>query len=395
MKRSGNPSISRKHAQRKSLWILPLVWLGTQGVWGERGPQWRSWESQAVGHTGVTTERGTGALFMNPALLQDHSGIGGGLYTDVGLNGVLLDYAEWAKDNYQYFNSLDSLLNHIQPIDNKWAPFSQSFVVGGSYNNYALALVGDLRYDLTLGKAVLTPVPGAGANADIVFALGRGFELPQDYRVGFSVRYLHRSRLEPQLIGITDPRFFEVYNTLKEKNDGLSSAQEKLKVASKLAETEQGVGMVLGVQRSIDDHWKAGASLQDFPAVLGGSPLRPQMNIGISYDRDFGALEGLITNFSGSFDWQDFLIPGAPWFKQFKMGLGAHGYLQRTTAAGKIERGREVLFIGCGANDGYPTFGVRFGYFLYLSYLYTAEETGTYPGQRPLSFHKLSIDLSM
>jgi hypothetical protein len=382
-----------------SMLVVGRVVLGilasTTLALAERGPSWRSWESQAMGNTGVASGDGAQALALNPALLQGQEGLCIDLYTDLGLNGVLLDYADWASDNYQNLNSIDSLLNHIEPVDNKWAPFRQAFVVGGCYNQYALALVGDLRYELTLSKAVLTPVPGAGAEADIFFGAGRGFELPQDYRLGITVRYLYRSQLERQLIGITDPRWIQLYNTLKAKNDGLSTALEKIRVASELAETEQGMGLVLGVARDFDENWTFGASLQDLPAILGGSFLRPQLNLGVNYHRDFGFLEGLVTRLTSNFDWQDFLIPGSPWFKQFKFGVGAKGFIAKEMASGKAEPGTEVFFIGLGQNDGYPTFGVRVGYWLYFSYLYTAEETGTYPGQRPLSFHKLSVDFAI
>jgi hypothetical protein len=36
----------------------------------------------------------------------------------------------------------------------------------------------------------------------------------------------------------------------------------------------------------------------------------------------------------------------------------------------------------------------RVGYIVYLSYVYTAEEIGTYPGQEKLSFHKLVVQAS-
>lgn len=383
----------RKIALARSLVVIIVA--AVSSVLADRGPTWRSWESQAMGNTGIASADGALALALNPALLQNQAGFCADLYTDLGLNGVLLDYADWAADNYQNLNSIDSLLNHIEPIDNKWAPFRQSFVLGGCYEQYALALVGDLRYELTLGKAVLTPVPGAGAEADVFFSVGRGFELPQEYRLGVTVRYLHRSKLDRQLIGITDPRWVHLYNTLKAKNDGISSSIDKIKVASDLAETEQGMGLVLGAARDLGENWTFGASLQDLPALLGGSLLRPQINLGVNFHRDFGFLDGLVTRFTSNFDWQDFLIPGSPWFKQFKFGVGAKGYIAKETAAGKTETGTEVFFIGLGANDGYPAFGVRVGYWLYLAYLYTVEETGTYPGQRPLSFHKLSIDLAI
>ncbi len=373
---------------------LVMTWAAIS-VHAERGPRWRSWDDQAMGHTGVTTSRGTGALFINPALLEGHKGGGFQLYGDLGLNAVLLDYAEWASENYSKFNSIDSLLAHIQPVSNKWAPFAQSFVLAGAYDDYSLAVVDDIRYDLTLTKAVLTPVIGAGAVNDFVVSVGRGFLLPQEYSAGVTVRYLHRSRLDRQLIGISDDRFASVYNTMKEKNEGLASAQDKIAVASSLAKSEQGVGINLGVVKDIDEHWTAGASLLDFPAVLGGELLKPQPNVGVSYGLDSYFLDGLVTRFTGSFDWNHFLIPGTPWFKQFKLGAGMRGNLQRKTGTGQTEPGREVFFVGLGANDGYPSFGIRCGYFLYLSYLYTVEETGTYPGQRPLSFHKLSIDIAI
>lgn len=361
----------------------------------ESGPRWRSWDDQAMGHTGVTTSQGTGALFINPALLEGHEGGGFQLYGDLGLNSVLLDYAEWAAENYSKFSSIDSLLAHIQPVSNKWAPFAQSFVLAGSYNNYSGAIVDDIRYDLTLTKAVLTPVIGAGVVNDFVVSVGRGFTLPEDYRAGITVRYLHRSIFKRQLIGISDDRFADVYNTMKEKNEGLSSAQRKIAIASSLAESKQGAGLNLGVVKDIDEHWTVGASVLDAPAVLGGEPLKPQPNVGVSYGLDSYYLDGLVTHFTGNFDWDHFLIPGTPWFKQFKFGAGARGSLARKTGTGEVEPGREVFFLGLGINDGYPSFGIRCGYFFYVSYLYTVEETGTYPGQRPLSFHKLSIDIAI
>ena len=55
---------------------------------------------------------------------------------------------------------------------------------------------------------------------------------------------------------------------------------------------------------------------------------------------------------------------------------------------------RLVSVVALGLNDGYPSFGLKLGYVLNLSYLYIAEETGTYPGQHKLSFHKIGLDLS-
>jgi hypothetical protein len=56
---------------------------------------------------------------------------------------------------------------------------------------------------------------------------------------------------------------------------------------------------------------------------------------------------------------------------------------------------RQVAYLGLGLNDGYPTFGVRFGYIVSLSYVYVAEEIGTYPGQEKLSFHKVALQAEL
>nr|MDQ3000323.1 hypothetical protein [Fibrobacterota bacterium] len=100
-----------------------------------------------------------------------------------------------------------------------------------------------------------------------------------------------------------------------------------------------------------------------------------------AYHRDVDLVPDLDNKVLVNLDWQRFLIPGTPWFKQLKAGVALEGWMKK----------RPISYIGMGLNDGYPTFGVRVGYIVYLSYVYVAEEIGTYPGQEKLSFHKIVL----
>jgi hypothetical protein len=282
-------------------------------------------------------------------------------------------------------NDMDTLLTRIGPVDNKWAPFSQGMVVTGNYRDVAFALVSDTRYDFTIGKAVVTPVPGAGVISDLVLTAGRGFELPEGYRAGFSLKYLYRIHLERKLIGTTDEPFYEVNSEIRRPSDGFFDDVSKIAVAGKIGKTTQGFGVNLGAEKDLSEHWTAGMSLLDFPTLLGSRLARPDVNLGLSYHRGLDLVPDLDDRVLVNLDIQRFLIPGTPWFKQIKVGAAFEASMG----------GRPVGFLALGLNDGYPTFGVRFGYFLSLSYIYTAEEIGTYPGQEPLVFHKLSLQLEM
>lgn len=348
----------------------------------EAGPQFRDDQSQALGRTGVASSRGATSLFLNPAALGRSSGGSTGLSMDLGLNGVLLDYAEWAKDNSRYFNNTDTLLQHIGPVDNKWAPFSNSVALYGNWDGIGLAAVLDARYDLAVAKAVITPSAlGVGYFSDFVLTAGRGFAADDGYRFGFALKYLYRLRYEDRLLGPADEDWYKAKRKLEQKSDGWSDDLAKLQIAADLAETEQGVGLNLGAEKDIGKAWTAGLSLLDFPTIIDQRFARPDIDLGLSWHPAIDWVPDLDDRLVVNLDWQRFLIPGTPWFKQVKAGAAFEGWLN----------GRQVSYIGLGLNDGYPTFGVRVGYIVYLSYVYVAEEIGTYPGQEKLSFHKIVL----
>lgn len=359
--------------------------LACTQAYAESGPRFRDLKSQAMGRTGTASSEGATSLFLNPGALAGKDGGGMGLSLDLGINAVLLDYADWAADNYKYMNNMDTLLTRIGPVDNKWAPFSQGMALYGNYQDVAFALVSDTRYDLTIGKAVVTPVPGVGVLSDLVLTAGRGFELPDGYRAGFALKYLYRIRFPNQLMGTTDEAFYKVNSAWKQPDGGLGDKLDKIKIAGEVAETTQGVGLNLGVEKDVTDTWTAGISLLDFPTILDASLARPDVNLGLAYHRGFDLVPDLDDAVLVNLDFQRFLIPGTPWFRQIKMGAAFEAAMG----------GRPVGFLAVGLNDGYPTFGLRFGYIGYLSYIYVAEEAGTYPGQEKLSFHKLSFQLEM
>ncbi|MDB5105444.1 MAG: hypothetical protein JWP91_3133 [Fibrobacteres bacterium] len=360
---------------------LALAAAGPASVSAEAGPQFRDTKSQSLGRTGVASSHGGTALFLNPAALARSQGGELGMSMDLGVNSVLVDYASWAADNYKYLNNMDSLLTKIGPVDNKWAPFSQSLMLYGNWEGVGFSVLSDTRYNLTLGKAVVTPVPGIGALSDLVLTAGRGFNAEDGYRFGFALKYIYRLRFEDRLVGTTDEEFYKVKESWEKPDAGWSDKLAKIQVAGDIAETKQGVGANLGAEKDINADWTAGLSLLDFPTVMNQRFTRPEINLGLAFHRDVDWVPDLDNKLLVNLDWQRFLIPGTPWFKQLKAGVAMEGWMKK----------RPVSYIGVGLNDGYPTFGVRFGYIVYLSYVYVAEEIGTYPGQEKLSFHKLVL----
>src|SRR5690606_32919506 len=111
--------------------IAAAILLSLLPLRAEPGPQYRDAKSQAMGRTGAASSRGAGALFLNPAALGRENRGRLGLSLDLGVNPVLIDYASWAADNSEYLDDLDSLLARIDPVDNKWASFSQSNILYG------------------------------------------------------------------------------------------------------------------------------------------------------------------------------------------------------------------------------------------------------------------------
>jgi hypothetical protein len=346
------------------------------------GPRFREFRAEAMGRSGVASITGSGSMGFNPAGLAGGEGGGLDLSANLGLNAVLFDYAKWASDNYEYLNTIDTLLQKIEPIDGKWAPFANTFLLSGYYGEYGVAVVDDVRTELTLSKAVITPVLGIGVHSDLQFLVGRGFEPLPLWRTGFAFKYLYRIRYDRRLVGATDEDLYTAKETLEAPSSGFFGDLKKISVANEVAETGSGVGVNVGAQRQLHPYWFAGVSVLDFPTFFEGRFLAPSTNLGGSFVREFEVLDGLQHVVTANLDWQ---MPwrSTPWYEQWKMGVGVEGRLGK----------RSVSYLGLGINDGYPTVGVRFGYILYLSYLYTAEETGTYPGQRKLSFHKISVDL--
>jgi len=227
----------------------------------ESGPEFRDLQSQAMGRTGIASSKGATSLFLNPAALAGNHEVGGGLTVDLGVNSILLDYAKWAGDNYKYLNNSDSLLTKIGPVDNKWAPFSQSMLIYGNVQGIALAAVSDTRYDLTIGKAVVTPVPGVGVLSDLVLTAGRGFEAPEGYHFGFALKYIYRLRFEDRLVGTSEDAFYKVKQAWELPDNGWSDKLGKLRVAGQLADTKQGVGANFGAEKAVNENWTAGISL--------------------------------------------------------------------------------------------------------------------------------------
>ena len=361
--------------------LLSLAAACAINVSAESGPQYRDAKSQSLGRTGVASSDGATSLFLNPAALGRETGGGGGLSMDLGVNSVLVDYAAWAADNNKYLNNMDSLLARLGPVDSKWAPFSQSMILFGNWKDVGFSALLDTRYSLTVAKAVVTPVLGVGALSDMVLTAGRAFQIDEGYRFGFSLKYIYRLRFEERLLGTTDDPFYQVKQKWESPDKGLFDKISKLGVAGDIAETKHGVGVNLGAEKDLDSNWTAGLSLLDFPTVMNQSFVSPEINLGITYHRMLDWLPGLDNRLTVNLDWQNMLIPGTPWFKQAKAGVGLEGFADDVP----------VSYLGLGLNDGYPTFGVRFGYIVYLSYVYVAEEIGTYPGQEKLSFHKLML----
>jgi hypothetical protein len=361
--------------------VTSLLLSAAADVGADSGPQFRDPKSQSLGRSGVASSHGGTALYLNPAALGREDGGGMGLSMDLGVNSVLLDYATWAADNNKYLNNMDSLLARIGPVDNKWAPFSQSLLIYGNWQGVAFSALTDTRYNLTVAKAVVTPVLGIGALSDLVLTAGKGFKADDGYRFGFALKYIYRLRFEDRLIGTTDDPFYVAKKAWQKPENGWSDKFAKLGVAGDIAETSQGVGMNLGAEKDIDKDWTAGLSLLDFPTVIDQTFTRPEINLGLAYHHDVDWVPDLDNKVLVNVDWQRFMIPGTPWFKQLKLGAAFEGYMNK----------RPVSYIGVGLNDGYPTFGIRVGYIVYLSYVYVAEEIGTYPGQEKLSFHKLVL----
>ncbi len=354
---------------------------------GENGPTYRGDYSESMGNTGVASTEGYSSLFINPARLAgDQPKFKFDLSANLGLNSVLLDYATWAADNAKFISQIDSLIAHLDhTVDNKWAPFQQAFVLSGQVQNYSFAIVEDLHYELTIGKAVVTAVPGVGVRFDRIVTVGKGLDGPNGYNFGLALKYVYRRDYPRRLLGTTDEDFYKIKTTLEKPNKTFSDLLDKVQVADKVSHIEQGVGANLGVTKKINEQWNAGVSFIDFPTIMDSELMKPSIDIGFTYQNYFDLLPGLKQKGLVNIDYDHFLIPGIPWFKHLKLGGAVESYIGK----------RAIANFSLGLNDGYPTCGVRFGYFAYISYTYTAEEMGSQPGEDIRSFHKIKIEMDI
>ena len=344
-------------------------------------------ETNATGRSGTASITGPSSMYLNPAGLAGLQGYGVEASGDVGINGLLLDYGDWARKNSSQFNNFDSLLAHMDPaLENKWAPYAESYMLQGHYKDYAVSVVRDSRYDLTLGEAVLTPVIGADIQSDLQVMVGRGFVASPNWNVGVAVKYLYRQYFPDVLLGPNDDEYYVLKSCWEGSSGTLMDKRDKVTCASKFAKDEYGFGVNLGTSYTLPVGFSVGASVLDLPTFFNGGFMYPQANVGGAYALNipgFEAFEDLTYRLLVNIDYQlPFTLD--PWFKQWKTGASFEGKLYN----------REVALLSAGLNDGYPVYGARVGYFLYAYYLYTAEETGNYPGQRKLYFHKFGVDLN-
>src|SRR4051812_528112 len=130
-----------RHAATALSSALLALSLSAPRLAADGGPEYRSLQGQAMGRSGVASTEGVPALFLNPAGLAEGKDGNFIISGDMGLNSVLLDYASWAQDNYKYLGNLDTMSNRIEPVDNKWAPFSNSLLIGGRYQDIAFGIL--------------------------------------------------------------------------------------------------------------------------------------------------------------------------------------------------------------------------------------------------------------
>ena len=338
-----NRMVTKPKVQWKTLAVACLIFA--QSPFGlERGPDFQSLYMQGMGGTGLASVNGHAALAINPA-------------------GLSRRHAEIQK---------------LTPIDLKWAPFKTDFWIHGQHKDIAFSITHDARYDLAVAEAVLTPVLGVGARSDLVFTVGRGMVLENDYRIGFAFKYLYRLEFPRRLVGTTDREFFVVKDRLESDRSTLS----KLLVASEVANTRHGIGMNFGVIKEFHENWRWAVALNDFPTIMSFQFTKPEIKVGVQYHYDFALNPEIGNRLTVNAELHRFLIPNVAWFHRPKVGMSLESY-----------RGeRQLGYINFGFNDGYPTFGARAGYFVYLGYTYYTQELGGEPGQKPLSFHKIFLE---
>ena len=350
------------------------------------GPQYRSFDVQAMGGSGTASIGGPSSMYLNPAGLGGLQGFGVEASTDAGYNPQLLQYKDWADANSKYFSNVDSLLAHMDPAIEfpKWASVTNSIVLQGHYDGLAVSVVRDVRYDVTFDNVPLTPALGAGMQSDLQLLVGQGFALGPDWNLGIAVKAIYRQSVEDTLYGIISPEYTVIQNTWQRSSSSIWNSLDKITVASQLNPKNQfGAGLNLGVKHSMGAGFSVGASFLDFPTYFDGKLLAPQFNSGLSYAADVGDSVAFDCRLLMNLDWQYPFI-AQPWYTEWKTGASLEGRFG----------GRRIALASIGLNDGYPTYGAEIGYILYAYYLYTAEEAGTYPGQSRQTFQKFGIDLN-
>ena len=217
------------------VWKIAFLFSLTIAYARERGPQYRGMQVDAMGRSGTASVRGVSALFLNPAGLAGLEGAGLETSGDVGINNELLDYANWVSKNASALNHFDSLLNSIAAIENKWASISNVYYAQGYYQGVAVSVVRDVRYDVSLGKAVILPKLGAGMLSDFQVAAGRGFDLSPGWSAGFTLKYIDRQYFEDRLLGENDDQYYTVKTRWQDSSNALLDRLNKIEVASELA----------------------------------------------------------------------------------------------------------------------------------------------------------------
>jgi hypothetical protein len=374
----------KKFRQAAVLTATSLLGLGIAA----QGPQYRGSNTDAMGRSGTASITGPSAMYLNPAGLAGLQGYGGEFELETSVNGTLLDYAKWAADNSQYFSHFDSLLAHMDTsLENVWAPYHEAYMIQGHYKDLAFSLSRSTRTATTLAKSVLTPAVGAAILSDLQLVAGRGFALPDDWNVGFSVKYLYRQRADEKLYGPNDDEYYAIKGCLEGSSSSLTDKYDKITCASRFADAQYGFGLNMGVSRQLPYGFAIGASLLDLPTFFNGGFIYPQANVGGAYALNIDPIPGIEAvryKLLMNLDWQSPLTD-EDWFRQWKTGGSFSG----------IVKGHDVAVLSFGLNEGYPTIGGRVGYILYAYYLYTSQETGYYPGQRGESFHRFGTYLSL
>ncbi|MGL1901129.1 MAG: hypothetical protein OCC49_03255 [Fibrobacterales bacterium] len=335
---------------------------------------YRGEKSQAMGQTGVASLSGHHSLSLNPALLANYTSWNVDLFSTIGVNGVLVDYADWLVDNSSNISDFDTLMTKLDPIDNKWAPFLVHGGLGVQIKQFALNFTWNTYTRVAMTKAPITPVLGVGARTNFKLISGYGLEINPGLSLGVALYGKYSIIYKDRYLGTTSEDFWTVYNTM---NSDDKSTWSKITVAEEIADTKMNFGGNIGVTKEIGSYMTTAFSLIDI-----GESASPNLAFNAHYQ--LGKSDTFHTLFDGNIDWQQMFISDHI-YQQFKLG----------TSASLSNGNRRVGYIAAGLNDGYPTFGIQAGYGFYVTYTYFTQETGTYPGQRPLTFHKLTLEIGI